>query len=367
MYCNDKHCLRIRLTVTTGIFLLFSNALLVALLVFNLITALSGVIVDMGGYDIEVFFADGLEQKLLVIGILITVLSTAVGTYFTWYVLGRYLKPLDTLSEHMKKADRNKLLERIDLESTTTEIGDIIDSYNSMTDRLSSAFETQRNFSQYIAHELRTPLAVTKAKIDVWKKEGSGNADELVSSVSRQVGMLSDMVDGILELTSVERVELRDCVPLGLLAEEVILDLEDAAGEKGVSLCLDGGIDLEDGRFTVKGNHDLLHRALYNLVQNGIKYNREGGMVGIGISEKEGVVRLRVNDTGDGIPEDELRDIFTPFYRCERSVTEGKPGYGIGLALTEKILEHHGAGIDVENGEQGGSVFTLSFPLGGNA
>ena len=364
MHCHDKHCLRRRLTLITFIFLLISNTLLVSLLVYDLVSTLSGIIVDMGDYEIEVHLVDGLEQKLLAIGVAITVLSTLVGTYVIWMLLGRFLKPLDQLSSHMKLADRNRLLERAELVSTTTEIDDIITSYNSMIDRLSSAFDTQRSFSEYIAHEIRTPLAVTKARIDVWKKEGSGNADELVDSISRQVRMISDMVDGILELTKVERSELRDDVPLGIVAEEVILDLEDMASQMGVGLSLEDGIDIESSEFKVKGSHELLHRALYNLVQNGIKYNREGGRVEIGFSSDQDHVYLTVLDTGVGIPEDELKDIFTPFYRCQQSVAGGKPGYGIGLALTEKILEHHSAEIGVRPGRDGGSIFTIAFDRG---
>lgn len=361
MHCHDKHCLRRRLTSITFIFLLISNTLIVSLLLYDLISTLSGIIVDMGDYEVEVHLVDGLEQKLLAIGIVITLLSTFIGTYITWMLLGRFLKPLDELSRHMKRTDRNRLLERTELESTTTEIDEIITSYNSMIDRLSSAFETQRNFSEYIAHELRTPLAVTKAKIDVWKKEGSGDAEELVDSIARQVKMLSDMVGGILDLTNVERSELRDEVPLGMLAEEVILDLDDMAAQKDVDLALEDGIDIEDPRYTVKGSHELLHRAIYNLVQNGIKYNFEGGSVVIGMRCDRNHVHLTVLDTGVGIPEDELQDIFTPFYRCEKSVAGGKPGYGIGLALTEKIIEHHGAKLNVKQRSEGGSVFTISF------
>ena len=363
MSSEDKHSLRRRLTVLICIFLLISNTLLVSLLLYDLVSTLSGIIVDMGDYEVEVHLVDGLEEKLLAIGIVITMLSTVIGTYITWMILGRFLEPLDRLSSHMKRTDRDRLLERVDFEGNTREIDDIISSYNSMIDRLSSAFDTQRNFSEYIAHELRTPLAVTKAKIDVWKKEGSGNADELIDSIDRQVRMLSDMVDGILDLSNVERSELRDDVPLGMLAEEVLLDLEDMAVQKGVDIRLQDGLDIESPEFTVKGSHELLHRALYNLVQNGIKYNNAGGSVEVGLSVKDGKVYLTVLDTGVGIPEEELEDIFTPFYRCQKNVAGGKPGYGIGLALTEKILEHHGAKISVKAREDGGSIFTIAFGL----
>ena len=151
MHCHDKHCLRRRLTFITFIFLLISNMLLVSLLLYDLISTLSGIVIDMGDYEVEAYFVDGLEQKLLLIGILITILSTLIGTYIIWMLLGRFLRPLDELSEHMKRADRNMLLERVDLEGNTREIDDMIRSYNSMIDRLSSAFETQRNFSEYIA------------------------------------------------------------------------------------------------------------------------------------------------------------------------------------------------------------------------
>ena len=363
MPSTDKHSLRRRLTVIICIFLFISNTLLVSLLLYDLVSTLSGIVVDMGEYEIEVHLVDGLEQKLLVIGIVITILSTVIGTYITWIILGRFLEPLDRLSRHMKRTDRNRLLERADFEGNTKEIDDIISSYNSMIDRLSSAFDTQRNFSEYIAHELRTPLAVTKARIDVWKKEGSGNADELIDSIARQVKMLSDMVSGILDLTKVERSELRDDVPLGILAEEVLLDLEDQAGQKEVDIRLQPGLDIDSDSYTVKGSHELLHRALYNLVQNGIKYNDVGGLVEVGLSRVESKVYLTVLDTGVGIPEEELKDIFTPFYRCQQSVAGGKPGYGIGLALTEKILEHHSADISVKAGKDGGSIFTIEFDL----
>ena len=333
---KKKIKLQQKLTLCVGLILLLSNLSLVALLLYNFQMTVSGFMIPFEGQSIEIYFADGLEKKLLILGIGIAIAATAVGTLLTWWILGRVLQPLKDLSRHMELTDRQNLVQQTQITADTREIASLIDSFNSMCSRQEQLFESQKNFASYAAHQLRTPLAVVQAELDVYRREPDRDPEDLLEKIGEQNSRMSTLVTQILNLSGIRRAELKDRIPVVTLLEEVMQDLEDFADEKCVSVSAQNFCGEE---VQVLGSHALLYQAFYNLVENGIKYNHPGGKVTVQIQTEQQKIRIRIQDTGPGIPEAERTQVFCPFYRCRQK--DGPEGSGIGLALAQQVLEHH--------------------------
>ena len=334
---HQKPRLKIKLSIYIGTILLISNTLLVMLLLYNLEVAFAGFLIPVNGEMVEYYFDDGFEARLLLIGVVIDLTATVFGTVFTYMVLNKVFRPLQKLSEHMLKVDRENAFSPIDLSSNAREIDSLITVFNTVNLKLYQKFEDQKQFSSFVAHEFRTPLAVMQTSIDVYKKRPQQSPEELVELVSQQVSKLSALVTQILKLSGIQRVELRERVPVNILLAEVMEDLEDFAESSQVEL-----EDLTAGQSAqVIGSHDLLYQAFFNLVENGIKYNHAGGKVSASMYIQQGKVCVRIKNTGCTIPETVRDKIFLPFYRCEQKDGSKSKGYGIGLAFSRKVMEHH--------------------------
>ena len=351
---KQKPSLQIRLTCYIGGILFVSNTLLVLLLLYNFGTALAGFEIPINGEQVLYHFDDHLEERLLLLGVLIAVFTTVAGTGATYVILGRVLEPLKALSLHMQKADQENIQLETNLSSKNREVDSLITSYDSMSRKLHQDFLSQKNFSSYVAHELRTPLAVMQARMDLYRKKPE-KADELIDMLSGETAKLSTLVTEILDLSGIRRAELTELVPCALLAEEVTEDLEEAAEEAGITLSgnLDSLTDPADPRYEVLGNHNLLYRALFNLVQNAIKYNRPGGTVTLTLTEADDIIQLEVRDDGFGIPQEYREHIFDPFYRAKTEEATEKQGHGLGLSLAKEIITHHKGRIQLLDTEEG--------------
>ena len=303
---------------------------------------------QQGGLSIQLD-ADGIKRTILSDALIVLALVVIVGSGAAYLVAGRYTKPIQQLSARMREMELATLSQPIEVEGGGREIQELVRSFNQMTRQLSEAFAMQRRFSASAAHELRTPLAVLRTKIDVFKKRQRSQVeyDELLGTVETYVGRLSSIVADLLELTDTGELPDVRQVSLGSVLERVVADLGPLAREGGVLLSCDA-TPLE-----VRGNTDLLYRAIYNLVENAIRYNFEGGRVVVTVS-----------DTGMGIEPDARELVFEPFFRVNKSRSREFGGAGIGLSLVKTILARHGAGIEVGENQPHGSVFTVTFPAG---
>lgn len=278
---------------------------------------------------------------------------------FTHFLAGRALAPLRQFSGRIEKIQAQNLSEPLEIPGTDDEVAKLTRSFNGMLERLDNAFRVQRQFSANAAHELRTPLAVMRTNLDVLKKRKNptaGEYAETLQSVSEQTERLSHLVKMLLEMTELETAPRNDRVCLSALIEEVICDLAQVADEKKVTLCQ------EPGDAEVTGSDQLLYRAVYNLVENAIKYNRPNGSVTVGVHREDGCVLLRVEDTGIGIAEENQTDIFEPFVRVDKSRSRAMGGAGLGLALVRDIAKKHGGSVRVVKSSDRGTVIEMKFP-----
>ncbi len=294
-----------------------------------------------------------------------TLLVMLVGSGITYLLAGRILKPLKRFSSRMEEIQAQNLSEPMEMPGTEDEIARLTRSFNEMLVRLNQAFTVQRQFSANAAHELRTPLAVIQTKLDVFRKReqpSEAEYEEIIEMMREQTGRLSHLVSVLLEMTELQTAERTDRISLSALAEEVLCDLAQVAEEKQVELIQTG----DDAQLT--GNDSLLYRAVYNLVENAVKYNRPGGTVTLEIRTardartEQDTAFLVVTDTGIGIAEENREKIFDPFFRVDKSRSRAMGGAGLGLALVRDIARLHGGEVCVRDSSENGTVMELSLP-----
>lgn len=279
-------------------------------------------------------------------------------------VIRRMLRPLRLLTEKVNEIDIDNVeyvKDEIRIEKGSYEIRALSEGFQAAINKIYENYEKQRQFSINAAHELRTPLAVLKTKIDVFRKKErspSGELADFVDSMEKNITRLSGLVEGILFLTRDEKPERKE-VFVRELAEEVILDLEEKASEKEISLHVTG----DDAVFYT--DDLLLERAIYNLVDNAIKYNTPGGSCELRVRRERGL-EIDVTDSGIGMSDEEKSHAFDLFYRADISRSQRNSGYGIGLALVRDIVQKLGGGIRVLDNPSGGCIFRMSFPPQGS-
>ena len=287
---------------------------------------------------------------------IVTILSAAIA----YFVSGRALKPLIQLAQQAEKVNQDSIATtRLD-EDTVQEFQQLSRSVNQMLDRLAQSFDLQRQFAGNAAHELRTPLAILQTKLELFAEEHP-NMDaptgELVASLREQINRLTALVRTLLEMSNLQSVSRTDCIDLAPLVEEILADLTPLAQQKNITL----QEDCEDLQMT--GSDALIYRLVFNLVENGIKYNRPGGSVQVSLHPQAGHAILRIADTGGGIPPEYRDSIFQPFFRVDRSRSREMGGVGLGLALVREIAVLHGGSVTVEDSSVHGTTFAVSLPL----
>ena len=322
--------------------------------------------INQGALSI-VLDVDAIERSILfdALGILLFVI--AAGSCVAYFLIGHYTKPVQQLSAHMKEISPNTLSDSIEIEGDGEEIQELVKSFNQMTEQLDEAFAMQRRFSASAAHELRTPIAVLRTKLDVFKKKKREQReyDELVDTMETYIDRLSSIITDLLEFAETSELGETEDVSLDSVVKTVVDDLESVAQNNMVNVQIDiqSKAQSETKAFIVKGNANLLYRALYNLIENAIRYNNEEGSVNITLKTKgqEGVIIIA--DTGVGIAPEQRELVFEPFYRVNKSRSREFGGAGIGLSLVKTILKRHGASITVSENNPQGSVFTIRIPL----
>lgn len=322
--------------------------------------------INQGALSI-VLDVDAIERSILfdALGILLVVI--VAGSCVAYFLIGHYTKPVQQLSAHMKEISPNTLSDSIEIEGGGEEIQELVKSFNQMTEQLDEAFAMQRRFSASAAHELRTPITVLRTKLDVFKKKRreQHEYDELVTTMETYIDRLSSIITDLLEFAETSELGEVEDVSLDSVIKTVVDDLESVAQNNMVNVQIDeqSMTQSEAQAFIVKGNTNLLYRALYNLVENAIRYNNEEGSVNITLETKgqEGVITIA--DTGVGIAPEQRELVFEPFYRVNKSRSREFGGAGIGLSLVKTILKRHGASITVSENNPQGSVFTIRIPL----
>jgi len=302
--------------------------------------------------------------------LLITAVVALIGGAVTFFVSGRALKPLKEFSETVEKVQAQNLADYTIEENRIAELDRLRTSYNKMLLRLSESFETQRQFTGNAAHELRTPLALIQAQLDLYHTtehpESTAVAEETIQMVTEQNERLSKLVRTLLDMSELQTVSRNDRIELHSLIEEVLTDLEPLAQEKKVELIQksQGAGAKADEELFLTGSDILIYRMLYNLVENAIKYNRENGSVTVSAIRKKNEVVLTVSDTGNGIDEAFREQIFEPFFRVDKSRSRELGGVGLGLAMVREVVRVHDGTIEVYTNKHSGTTFEVKMGIG---
>ena len=304
--------------------------------------------------------------------LLITAVVALIGGAVTFFVSGRALKPLKEFSETVEKVQAQNLADYTIEENRIAELDRLRTSYNKMLLRLSESFETQRQFTGNAAHELRTPLALIQAQLDLYHTtehpDSTTVAGETIQMVTEQNERLSKLVRTLLDMSELQTVSRNDRIELHSLIEEVLTDLEPLAQEKKVELIQrsQGAGAKADEELFLTGSDILIYRMLYNLVENAIKYNREDGTVTVSAIRKKNEVILKVSDTGNGIDEAFREQIFEPFFRVDKSRSRELGGVGLGLAMVREVVRVHDGTIEVYTNKHSGTTFEVKMGIGAN-
>ena len=293
--------------------------------------------------------------------LLISAILAFIGGVVTYFISGHALRPIREFSDKIEEVQAQNLAASRIEENKVKELNQLSVSYNKMLERLSDAFEIQRQFTANAAHELRTPLSLMQVQLDLYNstRHPDNDADTLqtIKMVTEQNGRLSKMVKTLLDMSELQTVGRDDEIMVDALVDEVLADLDPLAQEKNIKLTG------KCKNITMVGSDILIYRLVYNLVENAIKYNHSGGQVTVTAYRKEKHVYLSVEDTGNGIPE-ELRDrVFEPFFRVDKSRSRELGGVGLGLALVREIVRVHDGSIAVRSNPSGGTVFDVILPL----
>ena len=291
--------------------------------------------------------------------LIITVLLALLGGVVTYFISGHALRPIRKFSDKIEEVQAQNLSDSRIEENNVKELNQLGISYNKMLERLSDAFEIQRQFTANAAHELRTPLALMQVQLDLYNSAShpGNDADTLqtIKMVTEQNDKLNRMVKTLLDMSELQTVGRDDKIILDAIVEEVLADLEPLAVEKNIKLigkCEDA---------TMTGSDILIYRLVYNLVENAIKYNHPLGQVTVTAYQRNKHVYLSVEDTGSGIPKELRERVFEPFFRVDKSRSRELGGVGLGLALVREIVRVHDGSICIKSGKTGGTIFEVTF------
>lgn len=291
--------------------------------------------------------------------LIITVLLALLGGVVTYFISGHALRPIREFSDKIEEVQAQNLSDSRIEENNVKELNQLGISYNKMLERLSEAFEIQRQFTANAAHELRTPLALMQVQLDLYNSAShpGNDADTLqtIKMVTEQNDKLNRMVKTLLDMSELQTLGRDDKIILEAIVEEVLADLEPLAVEKNIKLigkCEDS---------TMIGSDILIYRLVYNLVENAIKYNHPLGQVTVTAYQRNKHVYLSVEDTGSGIPKELRERVFEPFFRVDKSRSRELGGVGLGLAFVREIVRVHDGNICIKSGKTGGTIFEVTF------
>ena len=301
---------------------------------------------------------DGAQGRFRTTNWYITAAVTLLSGILAYFVSGRALKPLRSFASQVEMVQMNNLADMKIDEDVLPEFKQLSRSFNQMLERLNTAFAAQRQFTGNAAHELRTPLALMQAQLELFFAEHPDvlpETAEFLSLLQEQTERLTQMTKTLLEMSNLQQVARNEQIQLAPMIEEIFTDLAPLAEEDGISLEVEG-----DGVMT--GSDALIYRLLFNLTENAVKYNRPGGSVRISVTQEPEKLLIRVSDTGCGIPEEFQRSIFQPFFRVDKSRSREYGGVGLGLSLVWEIANLHGGSVWVEKSSEKGTTIAVDLP-----
>ena len=300
----------------------------------------------------------GAQQSFGTTNWYITAAVTLLGGVLAYFVSGRALKPLRSFAAQVENVQPNNLADVQISEDVLPEFKQFSKSFNSMIKRLDEGFSAQRQFTGNAAHELRTPLALTQAQIELFAAEHPDvqpETAEFLKLLQEQTERMSQMTKTLLEMSELRSVPCNDRIELAPMIEEIITDLEPIAEEKGIDLNY-------DGNGTIIGSDTLIYRLIFNLTENAIRYNRANAQVHISVCDNKDKILIRVRDNGHGIPEQYRESIFQPFFRIDKSRSRAHGGVGLGLSLVWEIVLLHKGEIKIEESSDNGTVMLVTLP-----
>ena len=301
----------------------------------------------------------GAQASFITTNWYITAAVMVLGGVLAYFVSGHALKPLHSFAAQVEKVEPNNLTDMKITEEVLPEFRQFSRSFNQMLDRLDEGFTAQRQFTGNAAHELRTPLALMQARIELFAAEHPAmppETAEFLTLLREQTERLTQMTKTLLEMSALQSVPRNDRIQLAPMMEEILTDLAPLAEKNGITLTCDG-----DGAMT--GSDGLIYRLLFNLTENAIKYNHPGGTVRLTVQEEAAQLVIRVSDTGCGIPEPYRESIFQPFFRVDKSRSREYGGVGLGLSLVWAIAELHGGSVCVEDSSEAGTTIAVQLPV----
>ena len=301
---------------------------------------------------------DGAQGRFRATNWYITAAVTLLSGILAYFVSGRALKPLRSFASQVEMVQMNNLADMKIDEDVLPEFKQLSHSFNQMLERLNTAFAAQRQFTGNAAHELRTPLALMQAQLELFSAEHPAmlpQTAEFLTLLREQTERLTQMTRTLLEMSNLQQVARNERIQLAPMIEEIFTDLAPLSDKRGVTLTAEG-----DGIMT--GSDALIYRLIFNLTENAVKYNRPGGSVRVSVTQELEKLLLRVSDTGCGIPEVYQRSIFQPFFRVDKSRSREYGGAGLGLALVWEIAELHGGSVWVEKSSEKGTTIAVGLP-----
>ena len=320
------------------------------------------------------------KEDFLLRSVIATTIIILLSSVCTYFLTKKTLTPLQKLTSEVSQIQAQNLSTQLAVPNSKDEIAQLTSSFNEMLTRLDNAFSTQKQFSANAAHELRTPLAVLQTNLEVFEKKQEPEMVEykqLFTMIKEQTARLSQLVGTLLDMTNLKSVPRTDQVTLEELVDEVFCDLDPVAEKAGISIHFDDSSSqdlytdvhtpdasaLNNNIRNITGSYVLLYRAVYNLVENAIKYNRPNGSVTVSVKEKNGQAMILVKDTGIGISPENQKKIFDPFFRVDKSRSRAMGGAGLGLALVDSIAREHGGSVKVLESNEKGSIIALMLPV----
>ena len=301
---------------------------------------------------------DGAQGRFRATNWYITAAVTLLSGILAYFVSGRALEPLRSFASQVEMVQMNNLADMKIDEDVLPEFKQLSHSFNQMLERLNTAFAAQRQFTGNAAHELRTPLALMQAQLELFSAEHPAmlpQTAEFLTLLREQTERLTQMTRTLLEMSNLQQVARNERIQLAPMIEEIFTDLAPLSDKRGVTLTAEG-----DGIMT--GSDALIYRLIFNLTENAVKYNRPGGSVRVSVTQEPEKLLLRVSDTGCGIPEEYQRSIFQPFFRVDKSRSREYGGAGLGLALVWEIAELHGGSVWVEESSEKGTTIAVGLP-----
>ena len=289
----------------------------------------------------------------------ITAVVTVLSGILAYFVSGRALKPLRSFASQVEKVQLNNLADMRINEDVLPEFRQLSHSFNQMLEWLNNAFAAQRQFTGNAAHELRTPLALMQAQLELFSAEHPDvlpETAEFLTLLREQTERLTQMTKTLLEMSNLQQVARNEHIQLAPMIEEIFTDLTPLAEKNDIALEVEG-----DGAMI--GSDALIYRLLFNLTENAVKYNRHGGSVRVTVSQESEKLLIRVSDTGRGIPEEFQRSIFQPFFRVDKSRSREYGGAGLGLSLVWEIAELHGGSVRVTKSSDRGTTISVELPV----